>query len=132
MTTTIDWHALTAAAREARTHAHAPYSRYAVGAALQADDGSIWAGCNVENRSLGLTLCAERTALGSAVAAGRRRFVALVVVTDADPPAAPCGLCRESLAEFVDDMPIRLADLETERDETTLAELLPKRFVLQV
>jgi len=135
--TEIDWEALTAAAREVRERAHAPYSRFRVGAALLAEDGRIYAGCNVENRSFGLTICAERTAVARMVAAGARRPRALVVITDTSPPAPPCGMCRETLTEFAavrtEDgtdrgLPILLVNLRGERREVTLAELFPDPF----
>jgi cytidine deaminase len=118
------------AAMAARENAHAPYSGYRVGAALMDDRGRIFAGCNVENRTFGLTICAERTAMVSAVAAGATRFTALAVVTVSTPPAAPCGQCRDSLAEFGLDLPVLMANTAGERREMSLAELLPEPFVL--
>ena len=114
----------------ARENAHAPYSGYRVGAALLDDDGRIFAGCNVENRTFGLTICAERTAMVSAVAAGATGFTALAVITISAPPAAPCGQCRDSLAEFGVDLPVLMVNTAGERRETSLAELLPEPFVL--
>lgn len=125
-----NWDALVAAASAARESAHAPYSGYLVGAAFELSDGTIVAGCNVENRILGLTVCAERNAIANAIVSGRRDFVALAVVTVSTPPAAPCGMCRETLAEFVDDLPILLANTLGERTEVRFGDLLPHRFVL--
>jgi cytidine deaminase len=97
---------LVTAARNAQAHAYAPYSNFRVGAALEAADGTVFVGCNIENASFGLTICAERAALCAAVSAGARRFRRAVVVSDIDPPAPPCGACRQMLAEFGLDLPI--------------------------
>jgi cytidine deaminase len=103
-----DWARLTEAARAARAHAHAPYSRYAVGAALRTASGGVYVGCNVENATYGATLCAERAAVAAMVAAGDREPIACVVVTAGPEPGAPCGICRQVLAEFAGDMKILL------------------------
>jgi cytidine deaminase len=118
---------LVRAAEAARRHAHAPYSRYRVGAAVETDDGAIYAGCNVENASYGLTICAERAAVCAAVAAGARRIRRAVVVTDSDPPGAPCGACRQVLAEFGLDMEVTaVGPKRTTR--WRLRDLLPDAF----
>jgi cytidine deaminase len=117
---------LEAAARAAQGRAYAPYSRYRVGAAVEADDGTVFAGCNVENASYGLTICAERAALAAAVAGGARQFRRAVVVSDSDPPAAPCGACRQVLAEFGDFEVAAVGPKRTLR--WTVAELLPAAF----
>ncbi len=109
---------------EARDKAYAPYSNFHVGAALLASDGSVFPGCNVENISYGLTNCAERVAIGSAVAAGVRSFEKVVVVADTKEPISPCGACRQVLAEFGVKSVI-LAN-RTDRVEFSLEELLPR------
>lgn len=129
----IDWAALAAAARAAAARAYAPYSNYRVGAALLADDGTVFAGCNVENASYGLTNCAERTALFKAVSEGRRSFRALAIVGGtAKAPALPCGACRQALAEFcASDMPVAVAPLRGGAPVVrTLGDYLPFSFAL--
>ncbi len=118
---------LVAQARQARTHAYAPYSRFAVGAAVLAADGRIFSGCNVENASFGLTICAERNAVAAAVCAGQRPL-AVAVVTEKGG-VAPCGACRQVLAEFSPDMPVILATEEGDGFELfPLGQLLPALF----
>lgn len=127
----MEWEALVSAATAARANAHAPYSGFAVGAALLDDRGRMFAACNVENRSFGLTLCAERAAVAAAVAAGGRRVTAIAVVTASDPLAAPCGLCRETLHEFAaPELPILLAAPDGRRRQTSLGVLHPEPFHL--
>jgi cytidine deaminase len=127
----MDWEPLIEAARRAREHAHAPYSRFAVGAALLGADGRVFAGCNVENRSYGVSLCAERAAVAAAVAGGADGPRAVVVLADADPLATPCGLCRETLSEFAGpELPILLVAPDGRRRETRLGALFPEPFEL--
>lgn len=126
----LDHSDLLAAAHAVRAQSHSPYSRYPVGAALLARDGRVFVGANVENRSYGLALCAERSAIATAISAGAREFAAIAVVTSSSPPAAPCGLCRETLAEFcTGDFPIVLGNDRGETRETTLGALFPDPFV---
>ena len=121
------WEALREAAERARANAHAPYSGFAVGAALLAADGSVYVGCNVENASYGATLCAERAALAAAVAAGARTVVALAIVSGSSRPVPPCGICRQCLAELAPSLSIR-SYAGDEEAEYSLDELLPHPF----
>jgi cytidine deaminase len=114
------------AAAQARENAYAPYSKFAVGAALLTKSGEIFFGCNVENISLGLTICAERAAVCAAVAHGQRDFVAVAIVTDSKEPALPCGACRQVLAEFNPAMKIISATIQGQDQTWTLADLLPR------
>jgi cytidine deaminase len=130
MITHAEQQALIAAACDARRHAHAPYSEFSVGAALLTSTGQIISGANVENASFGLTLCAERVAIGAAVSAGHHRFAALAIVSPGG--AAPCGACRQVMAEFCADLSVLLVDSH-QLDcvaEVTLDQLLPRRFFL--
>ncbi len=127
---------LTAARRErlrdaaiaARKNAYAPYSRFKVGAALLLADDRIVTGCNVENASYGLALCAERNAMGAAVAQGSRDFVAIAVATQSSPPGPPCGLCLQTMVEFCEDLDVLLVNPKGEEVRTRLSKLLPKPF----
>jgi cytidine deaminase len=114
------------AARQVRESAYAPYSRFQVGAALRTATGRIFCGCNVENLSFGLTICAERAAVFAAVVAGETKFDAIAVVADSVHPVTPCGACRQVLAEFSTDLKICSVNLQGQRYETTIAELLPR------
>jgi len=115
-------------ARRVLEHAHAPYSRFPVGAALLGESGRVFLAVNVENASYGLSVCAERAAVFAAVAAGERRFAALAVATDTDRPTPPCGACRQVLREFVADLPIHLAGRHGAIETRRLTELLPHAF----
>ena len=118
-----------AAARRALENAHAPYSRFRVGACVRAAGGGLYAGCNVENASYGLTQCAEGTAIGAMVSAGEREIVEVLVVTERTEPCPPCGRCLQQLAEFArSDVAIHLCGPEGVRLTTTLGALLPMAF----
>ena len=114
-------------ARQAADAAYAPYSHFRVGAALLAEDGTVFTGCNVENRSYGLTICAERGAVMKAVNGGCRSFIALAVATpDSNYPVGPCGACRQVLSEFMESTaPVRFAGSGSEVVNTTVGELYP-------
>ena len=114
------------AAAQARTYAYVPYSKFSVGAALLTRSGQIFSGCNVENISLGLTICAERAAVAAAIAGGQKDFVAVAVVTDSHEPAVPCGGCRQVLAEFNPSMKIITSTTGGTTQEFSLTDLLPR------
>ena len=126
----MDWERLVAAATAARANAYAPYSHFAVGAAVLMEDGSIHAAANVENCIPALSICAERNAISAAASAGLRKPQAVAVVTDASPPARPCGLCRQTLVEFVEDLPILVVNAQGVWEETSLTALFPQPFSL--
>lgn len=122
----MDHPSLIRAAIEARGSAHSPYSGFAVGAALLCEDGSVFTGCNVENLSFGLTMCAERVALGSAIAAGNRKLRCIAIAADTDEVLSPCGACRQVLAEFNPSLTVFAANLNGEVEEFSLEVLLPR------
>jgi cytidine deaminase len=119
---------LIVAARRARRTAVAPYSGFKVGAALEAADGTVITGCNIENATYGLTICAERVAMFKAISEGHRRFRRIAIVADARAPTPPCGACRQILWEFGGDLEIILADLRRETGRHQLAQLIPLPF----
>lgn len=113
----------------ARAQAYAPYSGFPVGAAVLAENGKIYTGCNVENASYGLSICAERSALLQMVGDGQHRVQAIAVVADTERPASPCGACRQFMAEFAgDDVPVILFNLKDDTLETTVGALIPGAF----
>ena len=126
----IEWRALVAAAKAASAQAYCPYSGFAVGAAVRAADGRVFAGCNVENASYGLAMCAERNAVFHAVAAGARDIIAVAVYTPTPVYATPCGACRQVLLEFGRNAEVLCACESAERGRFTVASLLPHGFAL--
>ncbi len=120
--------ALVEAARAARLHAHAPFSRFQVGAALLTKEGRVFTGCNVENASYGLTVCAERVAVWKAVSEGYRAFTRIAVVADTGEPTPPCGACRQILWELGGDLEVILANLEAPKSVYRMRDLLPLPF----
>lgn len=119
---------LVESARRAREHAVATFSGFKVGAALQTEDGQIISGCNVENATYGLTVCAERVAMFKALSEGHRRFTRVAVVADTEAPTPPCGACRQILWEFGGDLEVVLANLTEPRGTHQLKDLLPLPF----
>jgi cytidine deaminase len=119
---------LIAAARRAREHAVATFSHFKVGAALQTPDGTVITGCNVENATYGLTICAERVAMFKALSEGHRSFSRVAIVADTAAPTPPCGACRQILWEFGGDLEVLLANLTDETGRHRLKDLLPLPF----
>jgi len=119
---------LVTAARQARENAHAPYSNFRVGAALRANSGRIFGGCNVENATYGLTVCAERIAIFKAISEGERGFDAIAVSTDTDTLTPPCGACRQIIWEFCGDVPVILSNLKGRTEVIQMRDLFPKPF----
>ena len=119
---------LLAAARAARENAYAPYSNFRVGAALRAQSGQIYTGCNVENSTYGLTLCAERVAIFKAISEGERGFDAIAVVTDTEQLTPPCGACRQIIWEVCGDVPVILGNLKGNTETHKMSSLFPKPF----
>jgi len=113
---------------EVREKAHAPYSKFKVGAAVRTADGRVFAGCNVESASFGLAICAERSALAMAVAAGARELLEVAVVADTDTPCPPCGACRQLIHDFGSKCLIIMGNLKGDERVATIAELLPGAF----
>ncbi len=125
-----DWQELTKLAEQTRARSYSPYSGFAVGAALATSGGLLFSGCNVENRSYGMTICAERTAVVSAVAAGERTVRRIVILADTKAPPRPCGLCLDTLAEFASpELEIRLINLSGNFEDLLLRDLLPQPFL---
>jgi cytidine deaminase len=119
---------LIAAAAKSREHAFAKYSNFRVGAAVRTSSGKIFGGCNVENATYGLTVCAERVALFKAISEGERQFDAIAVVTDTEKLTPPCGACRQLIWEFCGDVPVVLANLTGKIEVISMHELFPKPF----
>lgn len=115
-------------ATQTRDNAHAPFSNFRVGAALRATSGRIFGGCNIENATYGLTICAERTAIFKAISEGERGFDAIAVVTDTDALTPPCGACRQLIWEFCGDVPVILSNLKGKTEVHQMRNLLPKPF----
>ena len=116
------------AAKQARENAHAPYSNFRVGAALRSTSGRIFGGCNVENATYGLTMCAERVAIFKAVSEGERGFRAIAVVTATEVLTPPCGACRQLIWEFCGDIPVSMANLKGKLEVIQMRELFPRPF----
>ena len=116
------------AAKQARDNAHAPYSNFRVGAALRSTSGRIFGGCNVENATYGLTICAERVAIFKAISESERGFSAIAVVTDTEVLTPPCGACRQLIWEFCGDIPVSMANLKGKIEVIQMRELFPRPF----
>ena len=120
--------ALIDAALAVRLNAHAPYSHFLVGAAIEAEDGRIFTGCNVENATYGLTVCAERVAVFKAISEGARKFKAIAVSADSKILCPPCGACRQILWEFLGDVPLTLVNLEGKTEHMRISDIFPRPF----
>ncbi len=116
------------AATDARENAYAPYSNFRVGAAVEADNGDIYIGCNVESASYGLTVCAERVAIWKGISVGEKKFKRIAVVVDTEELTPPCGVCRQIIWEFCGDVPVILANLHGKSETVMMSELLPRAF----
>jgi cytidine deaminase len=123
-----EYEALIAAAKKARENAHAKFSNFLVGAALRTKSGKIYGGCNVENATYGLTICAERVAIFKAISEGEREFDAIAVATDTDALTPPCGACRQLIWEFCGDVPVILSNLLGKSEVMRMSTLFPKPF----
>ncbi len=123
-----EFDSLIAAAKAARENAHAPFSNFKVGAALRTTSGKIYGGCNVENATYGLTVCAERVAIFKAISEGERKFDAIAVVTDTETLTPPCGACRQLIWEFCGDVPVVMSNLTGKADQLRMSQLFPKPF----
>jgi cytidine deaminase len=119
---------LVTAARKIRDNAHAPFSDFKVGAAIETDDGEIVTGCNIESASFGLTVCAERVAVWKAISEGKRKIKAVAVVADTEDLTPPCGVCRQIIWEFGGDTPVTLANLHGSVETIQMKDLLPRAF----
>lgn len=128
MSALIDWAPLVRQAWAARERAYAPYSKFAVGAVILAGSGEVFSGCNVENVSFGLTICAERNAVTAAIQAGARNFLGIAIVADTETPVVPCGACRQFMAEFHPGLPIHVVGRDGASRSWILSELLPSPF----
>jgi cytidine deaminase len=115
-------------AMNTRERAHAPYSNFKVGAAIQTKDGKIYSGCNIENATYGLTICAERTAIFKAISEGEKEFAEIAVIADTDELTPPCGACRQIIWEFCGDIPVILTNLQGKSEIVQMSELFPRAF----
>ena len=115
-------------AEKARKEAYTPYSKFKVGAAILCADGKIFTGCNIENASFGMSVCAERVAIFKAVSEGSTKFEAIAVIGDTDKPCSPCGACRQVISEFGEDIPLIMANLKGDVKIKKIRELLPEAF----
>jgi cytidine deaminase len=121
-------HPLISAALAVRELAHAPYSHFKVGAAVEDEHGRVFTGCNVENASYGLSLCAERVAIFKAISEGAGKLVRIAVVADTPSPTPPCGACRQILWEFLGDAPLLLANLDGQQETVQIGAMIPRAF----